>query len=178
MPENGITGSTSFENLVREYRGRPPTAKETQRILACNRLLTTTDFDPVTVFLTVFGEEFDRAAERMEAVSPMSEKTLEALAARLERVEQKVDHLAKRKPAAIAERTPRADGPFAGVLPYFLAFCGGVVVAEALFFALGNAWLSAANGLSLFVLGLSATAAILIYLWLAQLYVAWRDRRW
>jgi hypothetical protein len=52
------------------------------------------------------------------------------------------------------------------------------VVVEALFFALGNGWLSAANGLSLFVLGLSATAAILIYLWLAPLYVAWRDRRW
>jgi hypothetical protein len=88
MPENGVTGSTSFENLIREYRGRPPTAKETQRILACNRLLTTTDFDPVTVFLTIFGEEFDRSADRVEAAASMTEKALADFSERLKRVEQ------------------------------------------------------------------------------------------
>ena len=164
MAENGVVRAASnFENDFREFNGRPPTAEETKRHLAFDRLAKTSSLDPATVLLIVDAER-----------NGSTDKALTAIAQHLDRIERRVDEMAKRQPATIAARSP-ADGPFAGILPYFLAFCGGAVVVEALFFALGNAWLPAANGLSLFVLGLSATAAIL---WLAPLYVAWRDRRW
>jgi len=93
----------NFEDLVREYRGRPPTAKETQRILACNRLLKTTDFDPVTIFLTIFSDELDRldaseVAERLtiEALARIEKKlATESRSSQLERIESGLDDQAK-----------------------------------------------------------------------------------
>jgi hypothetical protein len=145
MPEhNGATPSSSFEDLVREYRGRPPTTKETQRILACNRLLTTTDFDPVTVFLTVFGEEFDRSAERVEAAAKQVEATS---AARLDRIET----LLRRNGKPATEPVVSPPVRVLMVVAATIAACVGVVVL----FGLGEA--TFARVLAAFALGAAST---------------------
>ena len=105
-PEVLSPAPLNFEDLVREYRGRPPTAKETQRILACNRLLKTTDFDPVTIFLTIFSDELDR----LDASEVAERLTIEALA-RIEKklaTESRSSHL-ERIETAVVEQGRKLD---------------------------------------------------------------------
>jgi hypothetical protein len=108
-----------------------------------------------------------------------TEKTLEAIVERLERVEQGVDDL-KKQPAissdlsaqmarleALLRHGSHAADPLASAIRYFLVFAAGVAVCELIFAAVGFGRLEPPvfDRMGMFVLGLSATAAVLLWLW-------------
>jgi hypothetical protein len=127
------------------------------------------------------------AAKRIEAAAPMTAKTLEAIVERLDRIEQRADDAAKQPAlpadlsasmARLAEQlraTSPAD-PFSGIMRYVFAFVAGALVCEAAFFALGSLP-PVFDRVAMFTLGLSATAGVLLYLWLAPIVRAARRGR-
>jgi hypothetical protein len=128
-------------------------------------------------------------AARMEAASPMTEKALESFAERLERVEQGVDDLAK-QPAAVpaipsdlsssmarlaeqlryaAAASAQAD-PIPVISRYVTVFAVGFLVAETAGLMLLNGWIPASfDRLFAFGCGLTLTAFVLLYIWLAPI---------
>jgi hypothetical protein len=89
---NGVARvASSFESDFQEFNGRSPTAEETKRHLAFDRLAKTTSLDPATVLLIV-------DAGRSGSI----DNALAALAETLEQVSQRIDDPAK-KPAAIVD---------------------------------------------------------------------------
>jgi len=83
--------ASSFESDFQEFNGRSPTAEETKRHLAFDRLAKTSTLDPATVLLIV-------DAGRIGSI----DKALAAFAETLEQVSRRIDDLAK-KPAAIVD---------------------------------------------------------------------------
>jgi hypothetical protein len=182
MADNGVVRvASNFENDFREFNGRPPTAEETKRHLAFDRLAKTSSLDPATVLLIVDA-----------ARSGTIDKTLEMICAQLDRIEQRADDAAKQPAAAIdatlyarLERieamlrrgSPTAD-PLGAVLRYFFAFAAGGLVCEIVFLAISNRWLPPLFGMvDFFCLGLIATAAVLLWLWLEPIVGAARRGR-
>jgi hypothetical protein len=89
---NGVARvASSFESDFQEFNGRSPTAEETKRHLAFDRLAKTSSLDPATVLLIV-------DAGRIGSI----DNALAAFAETLEQVSQRIDDLAK-KPAAIVD---------------------------------------------------------------------------
>jgi hypothetical protein len=83
--------ASSFESDFQEFNGRSPTAEETKRHLAFDRLAKTSNLDPATVLLIV-------DAGRVGSI----DNAFAAFAETLEQVSRRIDDLAK-KPAAIVD---------------------------------------------------------------------------
>jgi hypothetical protein len=184
MPDNGVANrvASNFENDFREFNGRPPTAEETKRHLAFDRLAKTSTLDPATVLLIVDA-----------ARSGTIDKALETICAQLDRLEQRADDAAKQPAAgpaipadpdlsssmarleALLRHGTQVADPFGGVLRCFFAFLAGGVVVELVFGAISYQLFPPVFAeVGFFTLGLSATAAVLLWLWLAPLVRARR----
>jgi hypothetical protein len=88
---NGVpvrAASTTFENDFREFNGRAPTPDEVRKHLAFDRLAKTSSLDPATLLLIV------DAAKKAEPAVPDA-----AIAARLDRIEAKLQSLGRARPA-------------------------------------------------------------------------------
>jgi hypothetical protein len=117
----------------------------------------------------------DDAAKRIEAAAPMTAKTLEAIVERIDRIEANTEDLKRQKPAALPPIVGQSapGDPFAGIFPLVCAFVAGAAICEAAFFALSYRWLPPVfDQVAMFVLGLSATAFVLLWLWLAPIVKA------
>jgi hypothetical protein len=123
----------------------------------------------------VVAKACDDAAKRIEAATPMTAKTLEAIVGQLDVITQRCDDLAKRPAPTPAGYIEPAD-PLATAARYFGAFVAGAIVFDVLFYAVSFNWLPprVSDQLSMFCLGLTATAAVLLWLWLAPIVKARR----
>jgi hypothetical protein len=168
MPsENGsaVRGASAFEAFFLAARGRAPTAEEAKRCLAFDRLAKTSEMDPATLAFIV-GDS-----------GSSSDKALEAVCERLERVEQKIDDLAKRPTASGGLAIPM-DDLMAEIVRHSFVFGGGVLASEGVVaLACWARWIPATLDTltAAFGLGLSASVLVLVYIWLAPHF---RDRRW
>jgi hypothetical protein len=200
---NGKTSLVGYVRAFERVNGRTPTEAENREALALVEVVRESNLDPFLVYYLAnkraqdalervpveTRKVMDDAAARIVA-GTMGPKEREELFAALSRLEQRADNAAKQPaavpaiPADLAASMARLESllrqgsqaadPFAGIMPYVFAFVAGALVCEAAFFALGSLP-PVFDRVAMFTLGLSASAAVLLWLWLAP--IVKRQRR-
>jgi hypothetical protein len=203
---NGKTSLVGYVRAFERVNGRTPTEAENREALALVEVVRESNLDPFLVYYLAnkraqdalervpveTRKVMDDAAARIVA-GTMGPKEREELFAALSRLEQRADNAAK-QPAAVpaipadlsssiarlAEQlraTSPAD-PFAGIMPYVFAFVAGALVCELVFGAISyRVFPPVFAEVGFFTLGLSASAAALLWLWLAPIIRAARRGR-
>jgi hypothetical protein len=184
LGSNGKPSATAYDAAI-----AVATAAEKERLQALRLRFNIAADSPEWQFYAVLAPLVD--AGRADT----TEKSLSAFAETIERIEQRVDDLAKQPsavPAIASDLVPQMArlesllrsgsqqvDPIANVVPFVVVFGLGALVCEALFAALGYGWMMPRvfDRLGMFCLGLSATALVLVYLWLAPIVRGFRQRR-
>jgi hypothetical protein len=158
---NGKTALAGYVQAFERVNGRTPTDEENREALALVDVVRKSNLDPFLVYYLANKKAQD-ALERVpietRAVIAEAQKVPADLAARL-------DHLE----TLVKRRFPQAD-PIPQIARYVAVFAGGFLVAETIGMALLNGWLPTVfDRLFTFGCGLTLTAFVLLYLWLAPL---------
>jgi hypothetical protein len=141
--------------------GRTPTDEENREALALVEVVRKSNLDPFLVYYLANKKAQD-ALERVpietRAVIAEAQKVPADLATRLDRIEK-----------LVKQRIPQAE-PIPVIARYVTVFVVGFLVAETLGLLLLNGWLPAAiDRFNAFGAGLTLTALVLVYLWVAPI---------
>jgi hypothetical protein len=158
---NGKTALAGYVQAFERVNGRTPTDEENREALALVEVVRKSNLDPFLVYYLANKKAQD-ALERVpietRAVIAEAQKVPADLTARL-------DHLEK----LVKQRIPQAD-PIPVIARYVTVFVVGFLVAETLGLLLLNGWLPAAiDRFNAFGAGLTLTALVLVYLWVAPI---------
>ena len=203
---NGKTSLVGYVRAFERVNGRTPTEAENREALALVEVVRESNLDPFLVYYLAnkraqdalervpveTRKVMDDAAARIVA-GTMGPKEREELFAALSRLEQRADNAAKQPaavpaiPADLAASMARLDAllratapadPFSGIARGFFAFLAGGVLVELVFGAISyRVFPPVFAQVGFFTLGLSATAAVLLWLWLAPIVKAARRGR-
>jgi hypothetical protein len=158
---NRKTALAGYVQAFERVNGRTPTDEENREALALVEVVRKSNLDPFLVYYLANKKAQD-ALERVpietRAVIAEAQKVPADLTARL-------DHLEK----LVKQRIPQAE-PIPVIARYVTVFVVGFLVAETLGLMLLNGWLPAAiDRFNAFGAGLTLTALVLVYLWVAPI---------
>ena len=158
---NGKTALAGYVQAFERVNGRTPTDEKNREALALVEVVRKSNLDPFLVYYLANKKAQD-ALERVpietRAVIAEAQKVPADLATRLDRIEK-----------LVKQRIPHAD-PIPVIARYVTVFVVGFLVAETLGLLLLNGWLPAAiDRFNAFGAGLTLTALVLVYLWVAPI---------
>ena len=158
---NGKTALAGYVQAFERVNGRTPTDEENREALALVEVVRKSNLDPFLVYYLANKKAQD-ALERVpietRAVIAEAQKVPADLATRLDRIEK-----------LVKQRIPQAE-PIPVIARYVTVFVVGFLVAETLGLMLLNGWLPAAiDRFNAFGAGLTLTALVLVYLWVAPI---------